>query len=77
MFLQYFHLAFSTVILPLKRRYLNVNSIYFKRDGRQIDGKTTLCAYWRAKSISMAIKQTGDYIFRIHFKGPSTFYVNI
>ena len=51
--------------------------MYFKRDGRQIDGKTTLCAYWRAKSISMAIKQTGDYIFRIHFKGPSTFYVNI
>ena len=39
------------------RRYLDVNPTSFERYGRQMDVKTTLCAYWeRSNEIQFAKK---------------------
>ena len=38
------------------RRYLDVDSTFFERHGRQVDGKTTLCAYWAHHVCTTAYK---------------------
>ena len=47
------------------RRYLDVNSTFFERNGRQMSVKTTLCSYW---VISFNLEKKPETQTKTHFE---------